>query len=158
MAEYSRPASAFRFKMKGIKTSAAPDAIGEYQYPYAQNVRAYVDDQISTRPALAVLNADLSTGDRVLALEPPLGVRKLSDGFLYNGSTALDGGYSTTEGCSLTPFRPNQSPNAYEYVWDALKQSKVYIPSSGSPVVQKIGIAEPQTPVDFGIGNSFFTP
>jgi len=156
--EYSRPASAFRFKMLGVKTNAPPDALAEYKSPYAQNTRPYTTDELQTRPPLAQITADITTNKRTLALEPTLGVRKLNDGQLYTGSTILDTGYSTTSGSSLTPFRPNQSPNAYEYVWDAAKQSKVYIPSSGSPVVQKIGIAEPQAPVDFGIGNSFFTP
>jgi hypothetical protein len=84
-----------------------------------------------------------------MSLEPTLGVYKIGPLiFAWGTATPIDAGYSPTLGASIVPFRPNASPNAYDYVFDDLKASKVYIPSSGAPVVQKVGIAEPQSPLD----------
>lgn len=153
MADYTRPASGFRFEFRGMKTNAAPDAIPEYKYPYAQNVRGYKDGEITSRPPLAIQqNAPASGFGPVLSLEPTMGIYKIGPQIFYANhsgpATQLDAGYSPTLGASIIPFRPSQSPNAWDYVFDDLKSSKVLIDSTGSPTVRPVGIIEPQIPLD----------
>lgn len=148
MAEYSRPASGFRFAFEGIKTNAAPDSLPQNKYSYAQNVRGYNDSSTQSRPQITpTQSAPAVGGGPVLSLEPTIGIYKIGTGIFYSG-TQIDSGYASGLGCSLCPFRPNASPNAYEYVFDQAKSSKVYVPASGAPVVSKVGIAEPQTAPD----------
>lgn len=155
MSQWSRPASGFRFKFAGVKLNSTADALPPDKYAYAANVRAYEDDQLTSRPQLA--KEFTGPNGPVISLEATLGMSKVNGDICFNG-TPVDSGYSITEGSSLTPFRPNASPNAFEYVWDSQKSGKIYIPPSGGNVVQKVGIAEPQSPVDYGIENSLFTP
>lgn len=153
---YSRPASAYRFKNKGLKTNAAPDALLEHEYPYLANVRSFTDDEIQTRPQFALANTTPTVSAPVLSLEPAIGIYKVGSS-IYHAGTLVDAGYST-RGASLTPFRPNASTESWEYVWDDLKQTKINVDETDAVTVAATGIAEPQSPVDFGIGNSFFTP
>ena len=143
-ADYSRPADGFRFKFDGVHITTAADDCPQDKYPYAQNVRGYREDSTRTRPPLAQ-QYNPAAGP-VVSLEPTLNIRKAGD-TLYNGNTNLGGGYDTLQGCSLIPYRPNQSPQTWEYVFDRVQSNKV-LPSQFGSTVQKIGIAEPQSPVD----------
>ncbi len=130
-----------------MKTNSSPDSLPEYKYPYLQNIRNYKDSSTSSRPQITQTQAAPASPGPILSLEPTIGVYKIGSAIYVNG-VQVDTGYAAGLGASLCPFRPNSSPNAYEYVFDQNKASKVFVPSSGSPVVQKAGIAEPQNPPD----------
>jgi hypothetical protein len=157
--DFSRPASGYRFKCLGMKVNSAPDALPEFKYPYLQNTRNYLDDILASRPQIAVtvnVPGGVLNGP-VTALEPSVGVYKIGSGIFVNGAE-IDNGYQNNFPCSIVPFRPNASPNAYDYVFDDAKGSKVFVPSTGVPVVQKIGIAESQAPPDMAPDYFFNTP
>ena len=141
MAEYSKP-EGIRFTFEGVKTNSSADSMPRGKFPYAQNIRAYGDNSVQSRPQLTSVYAFTGTGP-VLSLDPTLGIYKAGGSLIHTGTT-IDSGYSAV-GASLVPFRPNASPNAWEYVFDSVKSSKV-LPSG--PTVQKIGIAEPQAACD----------
>jgi hypothetical protein len=144
MADYSRPASGFRLIGGRLKTNSSADAMPEDCYPYLQNTRFYNESSVTSRPPI-VQSQPAPSGNTgtVLSLEPTIGIYKIGTK-IFNQGTAIDTGYASGLGASLCPFRPNASPNAYEYVFDQAKASKVFIPSSGPAVVNKVGIAEPQ--------------
>lgn len=145
MAEYSRPASGFRFRFDGLKTNSSADSMPEFKYPYAVNARGYNESSTQSRPQITQTQAaPAGNNGTVLSLEPTIGIYKIGTK-IFNQGTAIDTGYASGLGASLCPFRPNASPNAYEYVFDQSKSSKVFIPSSGPAVVNKVGIAEPQS-------------
>lgn len=144
MSEYSRPASGFRLAFEGMKTNSSADSMTGNKYPYASNIRGYGESSIQSRPQIVQTQAAPSAPGTVVSLEPTIGIYKVNGGIFFSG-TLIDSGYASGLGASLCPFRPSSSPNAYEYVFDQNKSSKVFVPSSGSPVVQKTGIAEPQT-------------
>lgn len=147
MANWSRAASAARFNFEGIKTNCAPDACPEAKSPYAQNIRGYNDDELTSRPQM-LTETTAPVGAPILSLESAIGVYKIGSNLYQVGdNSAIDTGYSTN-GVSFTPFRPNQSPNAYEYVWDSQLSRKVLVDSVGAVTVQNTGIAEPQLPVE----------
>lgn len=155
MAEnFSRPASGFRFDFKGMKTNSPPDALPEGKYVVAQNVRFYTDQTIKSRHPIGQFQAPPITNQGpVVALEPTIGISKIGQQILFNpgvgAAIPIDTGYSFGTGASLLPFRPSASPSAWEYVFDAAKSSKVYIQNRFGPyTVQKVGVAEPQAPVD----------
>jgi len=152
MADFSRPPG-FRFKFKGMKTNNPPDALAPDKYAFAQNVRGYDDDTVTSRPQLVQTIPAPIPNNPTLSLEPTLGVYKVG-GTLYLNSVAVDSGYSSTLGASLVPFRPNASPDAWEYVFDDLKSTKVNT-SGPTPIVKKVGIVEPQIPVDAAVSNTF---
>lgn len=145
-SDYTRPASGHVFKFNGVKITVTPDSLPPDKYPYAQNVRGYKQDSVVVRPAVTQQYAPPAGGGPVLALEPTLQIRKAA-GTVYNGNTSLDTGYDSVFGCSLIPFRPNQSPQAWEYVFDRVKSTKILLSPLGN-VVDKVGIAEPQSPCD----------
>lgn len=158
MAEFSRPASGFRFKNMGMKTNAAPDALPEFKYPYLQNIRGFNENDITSRPQIGQITpapTALQQGP-VVSLEPVLGVYKIKDRLFVNG-VSIDVGYLSGLPASILPFRPNASPNAYDYVFDDAKGSKITVNQTGT-IVQKIGIAEPQAPPDICQDYFLFTP
>ena len=119
------------------------------QYPFAQNVRAYLRDRITVRA---------KEDSSVVTLPfPPHSIRRLNDltpagplqGFilvegastnLYANTTQVDSGLSGNP-ISLLPFRPNRSVQPWMYVGDFIKMDKVR--SDG--LRYKMGIAEPQS-------------
>ena len=153
--EWSRPASASRFNFLGVKTNIVADALPEHKYALAQNIRSYNDDEIQTRPQMGEFQAaPIGTPLPILSLESSIGIYKIGTN-LYAAGNAIDTGYSTN-GCSLTPFRPNASPSAWEYAWDSLQARKILIPPSGPPVVANTGLIEPQLQVEGGITNAYY--
>lgn len=147
-AQWSRAASAARFDFRGMKTNCPPDAQPKGKYNYAQNTRGYSLDEITGRPQLEQVTAPIA--GPVLSLEPTIGIYKIGTSVYYAGA-AIDGGYSFGA-ASILPFRPNASPNAWEYIWDDTKNRKVFISSSGAATVQNTGLIEPQVPVDAYVG------
>lgn len=171
MSEYSRPSSGFAFKFGGLNTKSPADKLAESKFAVAQNIRAYSDTEIRSRPGLA-LAATSSTGNPVLgtrayaAIESDNLPRLLmkcntsnsnASVFLDNG-TVVDTGYAPFLGASFIPYRPNQSPQSWMYVGDANQYRKLSAPSStGVVTAQKCGIAEPQVPVDAGISEQNYS-
>jgi hypothetical protein len=155
MADFTRKPSISRMRNGGMKLNCAPDAIPEGKFAYLENVRGYYADQITSRPQWAQLSAPAGGGP-VLALEPALGLYKVGAA-IFLSATSISVGYTPGTGCSLIPFRPNQSPQAWEYVFDSGKQVKV-LPNSAAPVsstIKKVGIAEPQLPCDAYYGTRY---
>jgi hypothetical protein len=153
VANWSRPASAFRFDSLRLKTNSAPDALPEHCSPYLLNSRSYNDGEIQSRPQMDTVQSTPSAENPVLSLESSIGIYKIGSSIYYAGAQ-IDAGYSSL-GCSLTPFRPNQSPNAYEYVWDATKNSKVLV-TNGAATVSATGIIEPQDQVEAAITAGYY--
>lgn len=149
--EWSRVASSERFNYKGLCLTKPADALSEGQVCVSENVRAFADSTITSRPQYSIAVAAVS--NPVQSLEPTLGVFKAGTS-LYNFTSPVPiaTGLASTP-ASLTPFRPNASPSAWEYIWDAVKQVK-YNPQSG--VVAKTGIAEPLTAAKFAVTSSYF--
>jgi len=150
MADYSRPASAERFKFGGVKTNSSADSLPPHKYSFAQNVRGYSESSIQSRPQIVQQVAVPFGGSTsVLALEPDIGIYKQGSAIQqFASGVVVDTGYSSGQGCSIRPFRPNATPNAWDYVFDDAQNKKIYINSAGTPTVQKVGIAEPQNPPD----------
>jgi hypothetical protein len=146
---YQRDPNAVRLDFHGMDTVHPPDMMRPGKFPYAQNVRAYLRDSVTSRA---------TQDSSVLSLSAPIhSLRRLNDstpagpaaGFilvagagsnLYAGSTTpVDTGLSG-DPVSLVPFRPNASVQPWMYVGDSVKMDKIR--SDGTRF--KTGIAEPQ--------------
>ena len=176
-ADYSRPASGYPFKFGGVNTKTPSDKLPEHKYSVAQNIRAFDDQTIRSRPGLTEIvssglprpvesigsYATLNTSNVPRLLFKVTGANipptpQTADIFLDTGA-AVDTGYAPSVGASMIPYRPNQSPQSFMYVGDSSQYRKLSAPDATNTVIaQNVGIVEPQAPVDFGIGNSFFTP
>jgi len=141
-----------RMNCTGIDLVHPIDRMPEGSFAYLFNARILEEGRIDGRPGYTQLMA-LS--------DPPNSVRRLNDpsqsfaptGYIYVGgggpnlyagpSTSyakVDIGYSG-DPLSLIPFRPEQSPESWMYVYDRLKMSKV----RPDGVVRAIGVAPPNT-------------
>lgn len=167
MADYSRPASGFRFKNGSLKTNAPPDAVGENKYPLLVNVRGTADTTLITRPGMEQLFINplslpftdvraysaLNTDNR-----PRFLARDSADNIVLDTSLIvgqLTGG-GASPGATMIPFRPNQSPNPYMYIANGTDYKKFSAPDSGGDVsADKVGIIEPQAPPEAGISAMF---
>src|SRR5574337_9347 len=193
MADYTRPQNAERFAFGGLKTNDAADAMPAGKYPYVQNIRAYENEQLTSRPQIeqiiagppsfahpqfwglagiwspgpaAVvqgqqwglvgywsLSSPASGSGSVLALEPDLGFYKINHNLYHNGAS-VDGNYATGQGASIVPYRPDQSVQAWDYVFDAAQSRKATVQGS-TVTVENTGIAEPQVAPDAAPANCF---
>lgn len=157
MAQFSRKQDISRMIFKGMKVNVAPDALPEYKYAFAQNVRGYLDDQITARAQWTDLYAaPVLGGGPVTMLEPTLGIYKILNAIWLQDQN-IDTGFESGTGCAMIPFRPNESPSAWEYIFDGFQQVKV-LPNTVTPtssIIKKVGIAEPQTPCDAAIEAEF---
>lgn len=165
-ADYSRPASGFNFKFGGQNTRSPADKLQEDRYPVAQNVRAYDDTTIRTRPGMQII-ANSETNAPVTALRAyaalgtdnvPRYLFKSDDSIFLDNSDAVDSGYAPGLGASMIPYRPNQSPESYMYIGDKNQYRKLSAPDAMNVVIaQKAGVAEPQKPVDACISEQQFS-
>jgi hypothetical protein len=172
MAEsYSRPSGGFSFSFSGLNTKNPPDKLSESKYPIAQNIRGYDDKSIRSRPGLAQI-ATSATGNPVTAVRAyaaietdnqprylfKADVSSTSASIFLDTNVAVDTGYAAQLGASLITYRPNQSPQSYMYIGDANQYRKISAPTSTNTVTaQKVGIAEPQIPVDAGMSAQNFS-
>jgi hypothetical protein len=159
MSNFDREASAGRFAGIGLKTNSTRDSMPANRAGYLRNTRDYSDSTTQSRPQLQLLLdapvvAPLTNG--VTAIDSNLGIYKISNEIYYN-RVAIDTGYNPAIPCSLVPFRPNASPTAWEYVFDQNKMTKVN-PNGGTPIVQKGGIAEPQSNIDAVAAQYLYVP
>lgn len=145
---YSRDKNGARIGFHGMNTVNPPDALPPGKYPFAQNVRAYLREAVTSR---AVQDSSVLTLPAAVH-----SLRRLNDstpagpvaGFilvggastnLYANAVQVDSGLSGNP-ISLVPFRPNASVQPWMYVGDSVKMDKVR--SDGTRF--KMGIAEPQ--------------
>ena len=130
-------------------------------YPLIQNLRTYVSGRVDSRSGLALISA--------AGTDPVHSIRRLNNDIvslavqnsrivgagtniygqvsLAGALTILDSGYSGNP-LSMVPFRPANSPEAWMYVADSNKMSKV----RADGTVYHMGIASPLNPpsVTFG--------
>jgi hypothetical protein len=145
---YEREKGGVDLDFKGINIAAPLDRMPANKFPYAQNVRRYLQGGILAR---ALESAALFT-----LPSAPYSIRRLNDstpdgpssgyalivgagGKLYLNGLQEDAGYSGNP-LSLASFRPNASPQPWMYVSDSVKMSKIR--SDGT--IYKQGIMEPQ--------------
>lgn len=150
MADYSRTASSERFKFGGLKTNSSPDSMESHKFPFVENLRGYSESSTQSRPQIVEQVAVPFGGSTsVLSLEPDIGIYKQGTKIQqFSNGVVVDTGYASGKGCSIRPFRPNSTPNAWDYVFDDNQNQKIYITPGGVPTVQKVGIAEPQNAPD----------
>jgi hypothetical protein len=179
VADFSRPAAGWRYKPGSMKLNVAPDAVGSDKYPLIVNARFVGDSSVQTRPGLAQLFAtsgggsgfpitDIRAYSRLSTDDRPRYLARDSNGriWLDNGLPAGSGIIILTPdgqpGASMIPFRPNQSPDPYMYIANGVGYDKFSAPSATNVVTQqRVGIAEPQTPVDasiYALSGAFIGP
>lgn len=153
----------WKFDCTGIDLVHPIDRMPDGSYPYLFNVRIIEEGRLDGRPGYSSLMST-ALGDE------PNSIRRLNDtarvyapdGYTYvggggtklytgdplGGYTAKDSGYSGNP-LSLIPFRPDQSPESWMYVYDSAKMSKV----RGDGLVVPIGIAPPVAAptIDYGV-------
>ena len=134
------------------------DRMSPGDFPYLMNVRVLKEGTLESRPGYV----------DYITTPSPNSIRRLNDpsqlyaptGFIYVGGgastlyagpalsyNAVDTGYSGNP-LSLIPFRPEQSPESWMYVYDANKQSKV----RPDGAVRQIGVIPPSTAPDIELG------
>lgn len=145
---YSRDKNGARIGFHGMNTVNPPDALPPGKYPFAQNVRAYLREAVTSRAvqdsSVLTLPAAVHSLRRLNDSTPagPLAGFILVGGAstnLYANAVQVDSGLSGNP-ISLVPFRPNASVQPWMYVGDSVKMDKVR--SDGTRF--KMGIAEPQ--------------
>lgn len=151
----------FRFDCQGGLDLVHPiDRMPPGHYPYLFNVRVIQEGRIEGRPGYS---------EQIVLQDQPNSIRRLNDpskqlsgaGYIYvgGGGTKLysgiegvylprDTGYSGLP-LSLIPFRPEQSPQAWMYVYDKNKLAKVRPDNT----VRAIGVAPPSIEpyIDYGV-------
>lgn len=148
-APYQRDPNGMRLQFRGMNIVLPPDQMPPNKFPYAQNIRAYLQDRIMGRAredsSLENLGAPVHSLRRLNDSTPagPAGGFILVAGAgkaLYANAVQVDSGLSGNP-ISLIPFRPNTSVQPWMYVGDSIKMDKVR--SDGTRY--KMGIAEPQS-------------
>jgi hypothetical protein len=158
MAEFQKPAG-WRFAFGGVNLRSAPDAIDPGKQACAVNVRATSDNSIHTRPGFVPLfssgasraitdlrtYAGLGTDDR-----PRIIARDEANHLILDDGQVITTLNSPTGlGVSMIPFRPSASPQSWMYVAGQGDYLKLSVPSANNSVTTfKVGIAEPQAPLD----------
>lgn len=145
---YQREPDGIRLAFHGMNTVLPPDKVPPGKYVYAQNVRAYLQEQTvgrATQDAPAeTLAASIHSLRRLNDSTPAsLGPTLIAGaaGVLYAGTAPVASGMSG-DPISLVPFRPNASVQPWMYVGDSVYQKMLKVRSDGTCYL--IGIAEPQ--------------
>jgi hypothetical protein len=147
---YSRPNDGMRLAFRGMNTVLPPDRLPPGKSPYAQNVRAYLQDSTTARTTqdapVETLPAAVHTLRRLndsTPAGPPAGFVLIggAGSGLYAGSSPVASGLSGNP-LSLVPFRPNASVQPWMYVADSVQMLKVR--SDG--LCYAMGVEEPQVP------------
>lgn len=162
MAEFQHRGE--RFDSKGLCTSQPPDALDPGQYPFLKNVRGYSDGTLFTRPGhslfftLPSIDAATNAVSYGNVNSRYLAANSIGQIILDTGAI-IEGGFNTAEAPVMLPHRPNQSPESWVYASNSVQYRKYRTPDSTDAVLaQKVGIIEPQAPVDAAIYTSNFTP
>lgn len=161
MPEVKYDRQTLRFDVNGLELNRPVDSCKEGKWPFLQNVRPTQTGDLVVRPGLSSLGA-------VVAGQGPVhSIRQLNDPrtglFTYvlgtgshlavgmNPYTDVDSGYSG-DPLALVPYRPDQSPEAWMYVADRLKMSKVNVGGT----VHQIGLPAPTTAPEATLGTNYF--
>lgn len=169
-SNYTRPKEGFRFEFGGMKTNSVPDSLPPNKYPYAQNIRAVNDSSVRTRPGLVQLfptTGGITDIRSYSALKtdnlPRLLTRNANDSIwlgkpsVTSANVGSLAGSGLSNGASMIPFRPAQSPNPWMYIANGSDYQKFSAPGVADAVTQqKVGIAEPQSAPDAYIGAPSF--
>jgi len=151
-----------RMDCAGIDLTHPVDAIPENFYPYLFNARVVVEGRLESRPGYFAVTSSIAPAllHSIRRLNDETGQFALS-GYIYvvgNGTkldagiitaiNEIDSGYSGHP-LSLIPFRPENSPVSFMYVYDENKLRKV----RPDGVIRNIGVAPPSKPpvVRYGV-------
>jgi len=154
MSDFKRKPETERFAFGGMKTNASSDSMPPGKFTWAQNIRAYTDDSIRTRPGQIqrATGAHVVTDIRaytVLGTDdlPRILNRDANDQIRLDniGTQGTLAGGGVSPGAVMIPFRPNQSPNPYMYIANGFDYQKFSAPVANVASPSKVGIAEPQT-------------
>ena len=139
------------FVCRGVNVAQPADRLDTGYFPRLINVRRNVFGELESRLGTATLNTPALADANVHSLRrlnnPIPGAAVPNQLFvgagtnLYSGDpnpTLIDAGYSGSP-LSMIPFRPEQSPESWLYIADALRMRKV----NSSSVVKNIGVAPP---------------
>lgn len=157
MGAYERPEGGWRAHFQGVKVNTPPDALQPTKSPYSQNIRAYRDQTVATRPGYTLkytggnqVVTDIRAYTTLGTDSLPRLLSRNSNNQIYLDNGALVATLAgPSQGAFMIPFRPNQSPQAYMYIASQGDYQKLSAPdSNNNVVVQKVGIAEPQTAVE----------
>ena len=156
--------SGLRAECNGIDLVHPIDRMPPGYFPYIFNARIMQEGRIDGRPGYS---------QKIQLQDTPNSIRRLNDpsklyapsGYIYvgGGGTKL---YAGTEGAyapidtgysgdplSIIPFRPDQSPEPWMYVFDKNKSTKVRADSALGVVIRSIGVAPPSTApnIEYGV-------
>lgn len=146
-----------RMVCRGLDLTHPLDRMPEGGYPYLYNARVQLEGRLESRPGYTEFIQVGAPGNTDI----PNSIRRLNDpgktynanGYTYVGGastklyagiesayTQVDTGYSGKP-LSLIPFRPDQSPESWMYVYDTNKLSKV----RPDGTVRAVGVVPPST-------------
>lgn len=152
-----------RFDFHGINTVSPCDALPPNKFPYAQNIRRYLQNQVIGRATQAAATFTLAAAITSLRRMNDTTADGPVSGFvlivgsstnLYANATQVASGLSGNR-ISIIPFRPNASPQPWAYCSDSSMSAvltastfacagMIKVRSDG--LAYKTGIAEPQAP------------
>jgi len=144
-----------RFNCTGLDLTSPVDAMPDGGYPVLTDCRVQVEGRIEGRPGYIAVSPELNPkqlhsirrlNDPALTYSSAGHTYAIGLGVdLYAGQLSspgfITGGFSG-DPLSLIPFRPENSPAAWMYVYDSNKQLKM----RPDGVVRDIGVAPPRTP------------
>lgn len=134
----------FRFDCSGIDLVHPIDRMPPGSYPYLFNVRILEEGRLEGRPGYSQFIQLLDSPNSIRRLNSPGAHLYIGGGGtkLYAGQETsynpVDTGYSG-DPLSLIPFRPEQSPAPWMYVYDRLKSTKI----KTDLTLRSIGIVPP---------------
>jgi hypothetical protein len=139
-----------RMVCTGIDLVSPIDRVPPGGFPYLFNCRVIEEGRLDGRPGYTPYISLGSPPNSIRRLNGPLGTGFIfvgGGGFdLYAGPptsyTIVDPGVYSGDPLALIPFRPDQSPNAWMYVFDRNKFQKVGFTPAGV-VTRPIGVAPP---------------
>ena len=149
-----------RMDCTGIDLVHPIDKMPPGSFPYLFNARVLVEGRLDGRPGYTLQSNLPSAPNSIRRLNDPAKLYS-PNGYTYLGGVGdslysglldsygpLDTGYSGNP-LSLIPFRPDQSPESWMYVYDSNKQVKV----RPDGLIREIGIAPPtRAPsIEYGI-------
>jgi hypothetical protein len=148
---YDREKDGLRLDFRGVNTVLPPDQLHEGKFPFAANVRRYLQKAVIGRALqnsalFALASASVNSARRLndtTPAGPPSGfiiVSSAGSDLYAQGAQVVTG--LSGKRTSLVPFRPNASVQPWMYVADDNKMLKVR--SDGTTF--KMGIKEPQVP------------